>query len=204
MLHQIVGLEGSELNTIQPHMKLLEVRIPSSPSTIGGWTFNSKADVALFVEKEMPRLSFSLFHDAITLLESITDGHTRKADVMVAMYQASHVGFDEDKATHIHSFKLIAQLLLGATKEGDKNDPKLPLPAVKDFLAWTPRIKKGGMKKRIQDRMDDFLLRLLLSPLQLGVNPFQGLPNWPLRCYTSLSFLSTSFAAGSIHFTWNW
>ena len=77
-----------------------------------------------------PEDSVSLFHDAITLLESITDGHTRKADVMAAMYQASRVGFDEDEATHIHSFKLIVPSLLGATKEGDKNDPKLPLPDI--------------------------------------------------------------------------
>ncbi len=118
------GIRGSDLNTIKAHLKLLEARLPTDPFTIGRRTFNSKADVALFVEKEMSGISFSLFHDSITLLESITDGHTHKADVMAAMYQASHVGFDEDEATHIHSFKLIVPSLLGATKEGDKNDPK--------------------------------------------------------------------------------
>jgi hypothetical protein len=104
-----------------------------------------------------------LFHDAITLLESITDGHTRKVDVMAAMYQASRVSFDKDEATHIHSFKLIVPSLLGATKEGDKNDPKLPLPAIKDFTAWNPQDNEGGVKKRIQDGMDDISLAVTES-----------------------------------------
>jgi len=96
----------------------------------------------------MPGLSFSLFHDAVTLLESIMDGLSRKADVLAAMYQASHVGFDEDEATHVHSFKLIIPSLLGAT-------PKLPLPAVKDFSTWSPQDNEGEVKKRLQDGLDD-------------------------------------------------
>ncbi len=50
---------------------------------------------------------------------------------MATMYQASHVGFDKDEVTCVHSFKLIVPSLLGATKEGDKSDPKLPLPAAR-------------------------------------------------------------------------
>jgi hypothetical protein len=52
--------------------------------------------------------------------------------------------FDEDEATHIHSFKLIAPALLGAMKEGDKNDPKVPLLAIKDFAALNPQDNQGG------------------------------------------------------------
>ncbi len=147
-LHQrITDLESStypdmQINLLKAQLKLLEARLPYDPFTIGGRNFNSKADVALFVEKEMPGISFSLIHDALTLLESITDGHTRKADVMAAMYQASRMGFNEEEATHVHSFKLIIPSLLGATKESDKNDPKLPLPAVKDFSAWNPQDNK--------------------------------------------------------------
>jgi hypothetical protein len=66
---------GVDVATIKAQLKLLEARLPTGPFTIGGRTFNSKADVALFVEKEMPGLSFSLFHDVVTLMESITDGH---------------------------------------------------------------------------------------------------------------------------------
>jgi hypothetical protein len=111
---------GSNDPTVKVQIRLIEARLPSDPFTIGALKFNSKADVALFVEKEMSGISFSLFHDAVTLLESITDGTSHKADVMAAMYQASRVGFDEDEATHVHSFKLIVPSLLGATREGDK------------------------------------------------------------------------------------
>ena len=153
----------SDLATLKVQLKLIEARLPSDPFIIGGRSFNSKADVALFVEKDLSRLSFSLFHDAITLLESIMDGQSKKTDVMAAMYQASRVGFDEDEATHLHSLKLIVPSLLGATKEGDKNDPKYALPAVKDFQAWNPQDNKSGVKKRIQDGMDDVSLAVTES-----------------------------------------
>jgi hypothetical protein len=159
------GAGGGDVSTLKAHVKLLEARLPSDPFTIGGRTFNSKADVALFVETDMPGLSFSLFHDVVTLMESITDGHTRKSEVMAEMYQASRVGLDEDEASHVHSFKLIIPSLLGATKEGDKNDPRYPLPAVKDFGAWNPQDNEGGIKKRIQDGMDDVSLAVTESIL---------------------------------------
>jgi len=157
------SLGPSDIGTLRAQLKLVEARLPSDPFVIGGHNFNSKAEVALFVEKEVSGLSFSLFHDPFTLLESISDGHTKKADVMAAMYQASRVGFDEDEATHIHSFKLIVPSLLGATKEGDKNDPKYPLPAVKDFTSWNPQDNEGGVKKRLQDGMDDVSLAVTES-----------------------------------------
>jgi len=138
------GTSAQQLLMLQTKLKLVEARLPSDPFLIGGRTFNSKADVALFVEQELSGISFSLFHNPITLLESITDGQSKKTDVMAAMYQASRVGFDEDEATHVHSFKLIIPSLLGATKEGDINDPKYPLPAVKDFGAWSPQDNEGG------------------------------------------------------------
>jgi len=125
---------GQDINTQKAQLKLLEARLPSDPFSIGGHTFNSKVDVALFVETEMSGLLFSLFHDTVTMLDSITDGHSKKADIMAAMYQASRIGLDEDEATHIYSVKLIIPMLLGSWKEGDK-DPKFPLPGVKDFNA---------------------------------------------------------------------
>jgi hypothetical protein len=160
---RIVALEtcmggGVEFNTLRAQLKLIEARLPSDPFVIGGRTFNSKADVALFVEKELTGVSFSLFQDAITLLESITDGQSKKIDVMAAMYQASRVGFDEDEATHVHTFKVIVPSLLGAAKEGDKNDPKFPLPAVRDFAAWNPQDNKSGVNKGIRDGMEDVSL----------------------------------------------
>jgi len=47
--------------------------------------------------------------------------------------------------------------------EGDKNDPKYPLPAVKDFASWNPQDNEGGVKKRLQDGMDDVSLAVTES-----------------------------------------
>lgn len=74
------------------------------------------------------------------------DGHVCKSEVVAEMYQASRVGFDEDKATHVHSFKLIIPSLLGAIKEVDKNDPKYPLLVVHDIQEWNPQDNAGGVK----------------------------------------------------------
>ncbi len=95
------GVGGPELKTINTQLKLLEACLPSDPFIIG-WGFNLKADVTLFVEEEIGDLSFSLFHDVVMLMESITDGQIKKSEVMAGLYQAQHVGFDEDEATLIH------------------------------------------------------------------------------------------------------
>lgn len=158
-----LGMDGASLRTLTSQLTLLEARLPSDPFVIGGRTFNSKADVALFVETEMDGLSFSLFHDVITILESITDGQIKKSEVMAGLYQAQRVGFDEDEATHIHSFKLIVPSLLGALREGDKHDIRYPLGAVRDFPTWNPQDNEGGIKKRIQDGMDDVSLSVTES-----------------------------------------
>jgi len=68
-----------DLQRLKTQLTLIEARLPSDPFIIGGRTLNSKADVALFIEKEVSGLSFSIFHDVITLLESITDGQTKKS-----------------------------------------------------------------------------------------------------------------------------
>jgi hypothetical protein len=158
-----LGMDGASLRTLTSQLKLLEARVPSDPFVIGGRTFNSKADVALLVETEMDGLSFSLFHDVITIIESITDGQIKKSEVMAGLYQAQRVGFDEDEATYIHSFKLIVPSLLGALRKGDKHDIRYPLGAVRDFTTWNPQDNEGGVKKRIQDGMDDVSLSVTES-----------------------------------------
>jgi hypothetical protein len=87
-------------------------------------------------------------------MESITDGHVKKSEVMAGLCQVSREGFDEDEATHVHSFKLIVPTIIGAAKDGDKHDLKLPLPAV-NFASSNPQDNEGGIKKRIQEGMDD-------------------------------------------------
>lgn len=85
---QALLTSSSELSTVKAQLKLLEACMPANTFFIGGKTLNSKADVALFVEKEMPGISYSLFHDIFTLLESISDGQSKKETIMAVMYKA--------------------------------------------------------------------------------------------------------------------
>lgn len=85
----------------------------------------------------------------VTLLESITDGNSKKSEILSSLYQAQHIGFDEDEASHIHSFKLIVPSILGVLQEGDKPDTCHPLASVKDFTSWNPQDNEGGVKKWI-------------------------------------------------------
>jgi hypothetical protein len=150
----------SELSIVKAQLNLLEARMPTNTFSIEGKTFHSKADVALFLKQEMPGSSYSIFHDVITLLEAISDGHSKKETVMAAMYQAGRVGLDEDEATHVHSFKLIIPTIMRALREGDKSDHRMPLPTVKDFATWNPQDNEIGIKKCIQDGVEDLSLAL--------------------------------------------
>jgi len=54
----------------------LEARIPSNlVGRIGGHHFQSRADVMHFGETSIPLNTFYLFHDVVTLLESLTTSH---------------------------------------------------------------------------------------------------------------------------------
>jgi hypothetical protein len=110
------------------------------------------------------------------------------------------VGFDEDEATHFHSFKLIVPSLLGASKEVDKNDPKYPLPAVKDFASWNPQDNEGSVKKRLQTGMDDVSLAVTES-INVRCIAHPAALKW--RCCIKPRFSSTSSAAGLIPFIWS-
>jgi hypothetical protein len=60
----------AEMMNLKVQMKLLEAMLPThSILKLGGFTFQSRDDVALFVETKMPSNTFSMFHDIITLLE---------------------------------------------------------------------------------------------------------------------------------------
>jgi hypothetical protein len=45
------GMDPATVSLLKAQLRLIEARLPSDPFTIGGRTFNSKADVALFLER---------------------------------------------------------------------------------------------------------------------------------------------------------
>jgi hypothetical protein len=151
---------ASVLRTLQAKIELVEARLPTDPFVIGGRSFNSKADVALFVANHLDGISFSLFHDVVTLLESICGDHVLKSDVMTEWYHAGRVGLNEEEATHVASFKLTIPSEFGITKDSGVQNSKFPLPAVKTFDVWDPQDNVNGKVKHIRDGVNDVELSI--------------------------------------------
>ncbi len=78
----------------------IEAQLGINPVRIGDVIFNSLDNVKVFVETQASGLSFSLFHDAVMLLESLTDVYVERRDIISEWYQASRVGPSEVEAKH--------------------------------------------------------------------------------------------------------
>jgi hypothetical protein len=111
-----------EFATIQCQLKLLKARIP--PNFLrkgGGCTFNSKADLMLFIEEKMvSSISFSNFHDAVSLLEALRESFMERKDVISEWYQSTKVGLSEAEASTMASLKIVLPTVFGLIKEGEK------------------------------------------------------------------------------------
>ncbi len=149
-----------EIAGIQIQLKLLESRIPvHNLLKLGGSVFQSRADVAVFVETKMPSNSFSMFHDIITLMERLTGNYVERKDVISEWYQATKVGLDEREARHVASFKITYPTVFGYVKEGAAAS-KYHLPAVKTFKDWNSFDSESGVKSFILNGMGDLKLQL--------------------------------------------
>jgi hypothetical protein len=146
----------SELKLLTTRLTLLEARIPSSVSgRLGGDSFQSRVDVALFVESHVPSNSFYLFHDVVTLLEALTISHVEHKDVLDEWYRSSKVGVNEASARHMASFRLILPTVFGRVKEGSTASTKHHLPSVHSFKEWNTFDGVSGVKSFIAAGMDD-------------------------------------------------
>jgi len=76
-------------------------------------TFQSRCDVAVFVENKMPSNSFSMFQDIVTLMERLSGTYVERKDVISEWYQATKVGLDEREARHVASFKITSPIVFG-------------------------------------------------------------------------------------------
>ncbi len=89
----------AELNALKVQIKLMEARMPSVlAGRLGGQLFQSRTDVLLFVENHVPSNSFFLFHDVVTLMESLMTSHVERRDVLQEWYQSAKVGVNEASA----------------------------------------------------------------------------------------------------------
>ncbi len=149
-----------EIASLKIQLRLLESRIPvHGVLKLGGSVFQSRADVALFVETKMPSNAFSMFHDIITLMERLSGNYVERKDVISEWYQATKVGLDEREARHVASFKITYPTVFGYVKEGAASS-KYHLPAVKTFKDWNSFDSESGVKSFILNGMEDLKLQL--------------------------------------------
>jgi hypothetical protein len=79
-----------EITAIKLPLKALESRIPIyNLLRLGGMTFQSHSEVAVFVENKMPSNSFSIFQDIVTLMERLSGSYVERKEVISEWYQAT-------------------------------------------------------------------------------------------------------------------
>jgi hypothetical protein len=153
---QVHSQSVPDLDTVKAQIRLLEARIPSSSNgRLGGNLFQSRVDVLMFIEDYVPSNAFHLFHDVVTLLESLTTSHVERKDVLQEWYQSTKVGVNEASARHMASFRLILPTVFGRTKEGAPVSAKHLLPAVKSFKDWNTYDGVSGTKGCMAAGMED-------------------------------------------------
>jgi hypothetical protein len=152
-----LGVGPGELNTLKAQIKLLEARLPLlGTGRLGGEFFQSRVDVLAFVEDHIPSNGFYLFHDVVTLMESLMTSHVERRDVLQEWYQSTKVGVNEASARHMASFRLVLPTVFGRTKEGAPPvSVKHYLPAVKSFKDWNTFDGVSGTKGYITSGMED-------------------------------------------------
>jgi len=149
-----------EIGALKSQLKMLEARVPlHNVLRLGGRIFQSRSEVALFIEKNMPSNSFSMFHDIVTLMERLSGTYVERKDVISEWYQASKVGLDEREARHIASFKITYPTVFGYVKDGAATT-KYHLPAIKSFKEWNSFDSESGIKSFILNGMEDLKLQL--------------------------------------------
>jgi hypothetical protein len=158
-MNQTAG--SSELQTLKAQMRLLEARLPNpNAGRLGGNLFQSRTDVLLFVEQHVPSNAFHLFHDVVTLLESLTTSHVERKDVLQEWYQSSKVGVNEAAARHMTSFRLVLPTVFGRVKDGTPTTGRHHLPAIKSFKEWNTYDGVSGVKSYINTGMEDLKYQL--------------------------------------------
>jgi len=124
---------AEDINALKLQVKLLESRMPIyNLLRLGGMTFQSRSEVAVFVENKMPSNSLSMFQYIVTLMERLLGTYVERKEVISEWYQATKVGLDEREARHVASFKITYPTVFGYNKEGSSSS-KHHLPAVKSF-----------------------------------------------------------------------
>jgi hypothetical protein len=138
----------------------MDAQIPTnSVMKLGGFSFQSREDVDVFVEKKMLLNAYYLFHDAVTLLESLSGIFYEQMDVLNEFYQSQKIGVKAKEARHIASYKTALPYILGHIKDGTPN-PTHYLPAVKSFTDWTSFDQDTGAMNYVLRGIQDLYIQI--------------------------------------------
>jgi hypothetical protein len=149
-----LSASSAEVASLKLQVALLESRLPASAiQSLGGEIFKSKAEVKVFIETKMASNTYSVFHDVVTLLESLSGVHIERKDVINEIYQADKIGYTDGEARHISSFRIVLPTILGYVKEGTAT--KYNLPAIRTFEDWNPQDGVSGIKDYIMSGVVD-------------------------------------------------
>jgi hypothetical protein len=86
----------SDVKSLKILLKLLEARVPlHNILKLGGQSFQSHADIALFDKDKLPTNAFAMFHDVVTLMDRLSGSYTERKHMINEWYQATKVGLDE-------------------------------------------------------------------------------------------------------------
>lgn len=150
-----------EIQVLKGEMKNLSARMPiTGIQKLGGLTFRSREDVLSFVETKMPSNGYYYFHDAVTLLESLSGSFSEKKEVLNEYYQSQKVGVNASEARHLASFRTTLPYVFGHEKDGVPHTSKHALPAVKTFREWNPFDQDSGVMNFILQGIHDLKFQI--------------------------------------------
>lgn len=103
----------------------------------------------------MPSNGYYFFHDAVTLLESLSGSFSEKKEVLKEYYQSLKVGVNASEARHLASFCTTLPYVFGHNKDDTPHTSKHALPAVKSFREWNPFDQDSGVMNFILQGIHD-------------------------------------------------
>ena len=155
------GALFKEIQDLKGELRKVSARVPiTGMLKLGGLSFQSREDVLVFVESKMPSNGYYFFHDAVTLLESLSGSFSEKKEVLNEYYQSQKVGVNAGEARHLASFRTTLPYVFGHEKDGVPHTSKHALPAVKSFKEWNPFDQDSGVMNFILQGIHDLKFQI--------------------------------------------
>jgi hypothetical protein len=194
------------MDTLKAQMLLVEARLPNKKS---GWLkwhlFQSRVDVLLLVEKLVLSNGLHMFHNTVSLLESLTTSCMEWKEVQQEWYQSTKVGVSEVAARHMASFCVALPTVFGWVKDGDHVSTWNYLPAMKSFREWNTHDGVSGIKSYINTGIEDLSYQLHQDiGHNFGLSQHSDARLLVMEMHELPRILSWKWGVGWMHFIRSW